>query len=62
MRKFSFIMMFLFCMVDMLAQKTDAMLFGDVKSKATGEHLGYAVSEEHAIEHCGRCQRPFQTR
>ena len=43
MRKFSFIMMFLFCMVDMLAQKTDAMLFGDVKSKATGEHLGYAV-------------------
>lgn len=29
------------CAVVMMAQGTDAMLFGDVKSKATGEHLPY---------------------
>lgn len=29
------------CAVVMMAQSTDAMLFGDVKSKATGEHLPY---------------------
>lgn len=37
-----FLMACLFCS-PVLAQQTDAMLFGDVKSKTTGEHLPYAV-------------------
>lgn len=31
------------CTLHVLAQRTDAMLFGDVKSKVTGEHLPYAL-------------------
>lgn len=31
------------CACQLFAQKTDAMLFGDVKSKVTGEHLPYAL-------------------
>lgn len=31
------------CAVGVSAQQTDAMLFGDVKSKVTGEHLPYAI-------------------
>lgn len=30
------------CVVSMMAQGTDAMLFGDVKSKTTGQHIPYA--------------------
>ena len=33
----------LLCAVIAMAQSTDAMLFGDVKSKETGAHLPYAT-------------------
>ena len=36
------LMMFtLFCVTILMAQETDAMLFGDVKSKTTGQHIPY---------------------
>ena len=31
------------CVIGAMAQGTDAMLFGDVKSKVTGDHLPYAI-------------------
>ncbi len=40
-RLISFLGMLLFT-VTLMAQETDAMLFGDVKSKTTGEHIPYA--------------------
>ncbi len=43
MKKWILWLCFLGCNISMIAQeKTDAMLFGDVKSKATGEHISYA--------------------
>ena len=36
------IVMALFATMTTLAQETDAMLFGDVKSKETGKHIPYA--------------------
>ncbi len=39
----------------MSAHDTDAMLFGDVKSKTTGEHLPYAtikVKGTQLVTHC----------
>ena len=43
MRKLLFVLIALCGMVASYAQKTDAMLFGDVKSKTTGKHLPYAI-------------------
>jgi len=43
MKKWIFWLWFLGCSISVIAQeKTDAMLFGDVKSQATGEHIPYA--------------------
>lgn len=43
MRKVLLILIVLFTAFTANAQHTDAMLFGDVKSKSTGEHLPYAM-------------------
>jgi outer membrane receptor for ferrienterochelin and colicins len=42
-RKLTTILLCVMCSVQLWAQKTDAMLFGDVKSAATGEHIPYAT-------------------
>lgn len=43
MKKWMGILLLLSCCVSgMAAEKTDAMLFGDVKSKVSGEHISYA--------------------
>lgn len=39
-RLFSIILIF-FSALTLMAEETDAMLFGDVKSKTTGKHLPY---------------------
>lgn len=43
MRKLLFVLIALCGIMASYAQKTDAMLFGDVKSKTTGKHLPYAI-------------------
>lgn len=43
MKKLLFILIAFFAVFNSFAQQTDAMLFGDVKSKTTGEHLPYAI-------------------
>ncbi len=42
-QRFTVFIIGLMCAVGVSAQQTDAMLFGDVKSKVTGEHLPYAI-------------------
>jgi outer membrane receptor for ferrienterochelin and colicins len=41
MKRLVLMMLTLFSVVVLMAQETDAMLFGDVRSKATGKHLPY---------------------
>lgn len=43
MKKLLFVLIALCGMTVSYAQKTDATLFGDVKSKTTGKHLPYAI-------------------
>lgn len=43
MKKISLLAVGLSCALNLMAQHTDAMLFGDVKSKTTGEHIPNAV-------------------
>jgi len=45
MRKTLTLIILLSCTLALMAQKTDAMLFGDVKSLITGEHIPYAKIE-----------------
>lgn len=42
MKRFLFFVTMMLCSVVMIAQGTDAMLFGDVKSKSTGLHIPFA--------------------
>ena len=43
MKQILLFMIGLLCTLQVGAQETDAMLFGDVKSKTTGKHLPYAT-------------------
>lgn len=43
------------CSVNAFAQKTDAMLFGEVKSKETGDHLPYATIRIKGTQIVTRC-------
>src|SRR3712207_8278241 len=43
MKKVLLFMIGILCALQVSAQNTDAMLFGDVKSKETGKHLPYAT-------------------
>ncbi len=45
MRKLTVLILSIFCVATMLAQNTDAMLFGDVKNILTKEHIPYARIE-----------------
>lgn len=42
-RNFTLLLLTMVCVITAMAQKTDAMLFGDVKSKATGEHIPFVT-------------------
>ena len=43
MKRNLILLLSLFCALISMAQGTDAMLFGDVKAKETGEHLPHAT-------------------
>ena len=43
MKRNFMLLLSLFCAIITMAQGTDAMLFGDVKAKETGQHLPYAT-------------------
>lgn len=45
MRKLTTLFSIFFCAITLMAQNTDAMLFGDVKSKSTGEHIPFVRIE-----------------
>ena len=46
MKRNFMLLLSLFCAIITMAQGTDAMLFGDVKAKETGQHLPYATITE----------------
>lgn len=55
-RLFSIILIF-FSAITLMAQGTDAMLFGDVKSKATGKHLPYVQIQVKGTKLITNCDK-----
>ncbi|MGI6243449.1 MAG: TonB-dependent receptor [Prevotella sp.] len=50
-------MLTLFCAVALMGQETDAMLFGDVKSKTTGQHLPYVQIQVKGTKLITNCDK-----